>query len=108
MPFVPRTEGVLFGQPAAALTSRERAEGLLRVAEMNQHTARRDYVRARAAIGLANRTSRPASRWDRGEVYAAEQVRARRSTAFRAFNRALAALRAADRDVAAARVAVAH
>lgn len=90
------------------LTGRALAEATLATAECCRHNARLDYVRARAGIGRANRTGRPADRWGRAVVFSAEQVRRNRSLAFRAFNLARAALRAADRAVAAAVAGLAH
>ena len=96
--------------PAAPVdvTSAEYLAGMLQVAQNAQHGARKDYVRARAAIGLANRTGRPADKWNKtAAVFSAEQIARSKSLAFRSFNRASADLRAADRAVAAALAALA-
>lgn len=90
------------------LTGRALAEATLATAEAARHNARLDYVKARAAIGRANRTGRPADCWGKAVVFTPEQVRRNRSLAFSTFNRALAALRVADRDVAAAVSGLAH
>ena len=107
LPAGPATLPFTGGFAVAEPTPRDLAEGVLHVAENTRHGARLDYVRARAGIGLANRTSRPASKWDKAAAYTVEQVRHRKSVAFAALNRALARLRAADRQVAAAAAALA-
>ena len=91
--------------PAAPVdvTSAQYLTGMLQVAQNAQHGLRREYVKARAAIGLANRTGRPADKWNKtATVFSAEQIKRNRSLAFRSFNLALSALRAADRQVATA------
>ena len=90
------------------LTGRALAEATLSTAEAARHNARLDYVRARAGIGRANCTGRPADRWGKVVVFSAEQVRRNRSLAFRALNLARAALQAADRAAAAAVAGFAH
>ena len=98
----PRLDDDLPYAERPALTGRALAEATLATAECARHNARLDYVRARAGIGRANRTGRPADRWGKVVVFSAEQVRRNRSLAFRAFNLARAALWQADRAVAAA------
>lgn len=97
LPTVPAVH--LVEQRATAL---DLAQDALQRAENARHEARREYVAARQSLGLANRTSLPATRFSRVVPFTPEQVRARKATAFRAFNRSLAALRAADRQVAEA------
>lgn len=104
----PRRDDDLIHGERPALTGRALAEATLATAECARHNARLDYVRARAGIGRANRTGRPADRWTKtAVVFSAEQVRRNRSLAFRALNLARAALRQADRAVAAAVVGLA-
>lgn len=91
-------------QPATAL---ELAQAALRLAEGVRHNARLEYVAARRSIGAANRTSLPATRFSKVVQFTAAEVRQRRSVAFRHFNRSLAALRAADRQVAEAQAGLA-
>lgn len=103
LPFVlsqDRTE--LYGStPATPPAERALWDAVQRAAN-TQHGVRREWVAARRAIGLANRTGTPASKWQRAVVFAPAYVKRRRSLAFAAFNRATAALRAADQAVATA------
>lgn len=94
----------LVERPATAL---DLAQAALRLAEGARHNARLEYVAARRSIGASNRTSLPATRFSKVVQFSAAEVRQRRSVAFRHFNRSLAALRAADRQVAAALALVA-
>lgn len=94
----------LVERPATAL---ELAQAALQLAERTRHNARLEYVAARRSIGNCNRTSLPATRFSPVVPFTAEQVRQRRVTAFRAFNRSLAQLRAADRQVDVALAALA-
>ncbi len=89
----------LVEQPATAL---ELAQAALQLAEGARHNARLEYVAARRSIGASNRASLPATRFSKVVQLTPEQVRQRRATAFRSFNRSVAALRAADRTVAEA------
>ncbi len=112
-----RTAASVFGTPAAApvlapapvvhlverpATVLELAQAALQLAEGARHNARIEYVAARRSIGASNRASLPATRFSKVVLFTSEQVRQRRATAFRAFNRCAVQLRVADRQVAEA------